>query len=435
VIDDDKSTHVLAVSRRPVRRIVIRVLEGPDAGTELAVEGERRVAIGSSPDNELRLSDPTVSRYHLEVVPALGGIRVRDLGSLNGTFAGGIRIDAAEVPPATRLSLGASVIAIDDAGMATASADEAPRAIPGFVAESPAMRTVAAAIERLAGSAVSVLIEGETGTGKELVARAIHELGPRSAAPFVVVDCGSLPATLIATELFGHERGAFTSADRRHAGAFERASGGTLFLDEIGELPLEVQPALLGVLERRQFRRVGGSSEVAVDVRVLAATHRDLRAGANQGAFRPDLYFRLAVTRLVIPPLRERPEDVPALVQHFAEELSGPGAREPFDRHALASLARQHWAGNVRELRNLVESALAMGDLPSFEGPRPSTPPPSATSELRYRDARARAIHDFERAYLGALIADCGGNASEAARRAGMDRPYLLTLLKRHGLR
>jgi DNA-binding NtrC family response regulator len=295
----------------------------------------------------------------------------------------------------------------------------------------------------LAESAVSVLIEGETGTGKELVARAIHERGARRSAPFVVVDCGSMPATLIASELFGHERGAFTSADRRHEGAFERAGGGTLFLDEIGELPVEVQPALLGVLERRQFRRVGGASEIAVDVRVLAATHRDLRAAANQGTFRPDLYFRLAVTRIVIPPLRDRPEDVPELIRHFVEELSGPGAPQPFDRATLASLARQHWAGNVRELRNLVESALAMGHVPLPGAARPLdstggaglSSPESGRALARYREARAKAILDFERAYLGELIAECGGNASEAARRAGMDRPYLLTLLKRHGLR
>ncbi len=423
-MDDDKSTHVLAIRRRPVRRVVIRVSEGPDAGLSLTVEGEKKVAIGTSPDNELRLSDPTVSRYHLEVAPALGGIRVRDLGSLNGTFVG-------------PLSIGASAISIEDAGLGSESPDDHRPAIPGFVAESAGMRELARAIERLAQSSVSVLIEGETGSGKELVARAIHALGPRARAPFVVVDCGSMPAALIESELFGHERGAFTSADRRHVGAFERANGGTLFLDEIGELPLEVQPALLGVLERRQFRRVGGSAEVAVDVRVLAATHRDLRAAANAGAFRPDLYFRLAVTRLVIPPLRDRPEDVPELVRHFAEELLGPGAPLPFDRSMLSSLSRQHWAGNVRELRNLVESAIAMGQV-SLPGAHttPNAPPSSASgSKLRYRDARARAIHDFERAYLGELIAECQGNASEAARRAGMDRPYLLTLLKRHGLR
>jgi DNA-binding NtrC family response regulator len=434
-VDDDKSTHVLAVSRRPVRRVVIRVVGGPDAGLQLAVEGERRVAIGTSPDNELRLSDPTVSRYHLEVTPALGGIRVRDLGSLNGTFAGTLRIEAAEVPPSTQLSIGASRIAIEDAGLGSESGDDPKPAIPGVVAESRGMREVARSIERLAASAVSVLIEGETGTGKELVARAIHELGARAERPFVVVDCGSLPPTLIASELFGHERGAFTGADRRHTGAFERAEGGTLFLDEIGELPLEVQPALLGVLERRQFRRVGGDSEIGVDVRVLAATHRDLRAAANAGSFRPDLYFRIAVTRIVIPPLRERPEDVPALARHFVEELSGPGAPPPFDRATLAALSRQHWAGNVRELRNLVESALAVGFVTLPES-RPSAPPsaPGATT-VRYREARLGAIQDFERAYLGELIAACGGNASEAARRAGMDRPYLLTLLKRHGLR
>ena len=224
------------------------------------------------------------------------------------------------------------------------------------------MQEIGRTVERLAQSNVSVLIQGETGTGKELVARAIHDLSARAKRPFIVVDPGALPATLIASQLFGHERGAFTGAEKRQEGAFELAHGGSIFLDEIGELPLAVQPALLGVLERRSFRRLGGKEDIQVDVRVISATHRDLRAEANQGTFRADLYFRLAVARIEIPPLRERPEDIDPLVAHFAAEITGaPGFL--FSEATMSALRGHRWSGNVRELRNVVESALAMGSI------------------------------------------------------------------------
>jgi len=302
------------------------------------------------------------------------------------------------------------------------------------VAASPSMHEISCAVERLGGSNVSVLVQGETGTGKELIARAIHEAGPRAKGPFVVVDAGALPATLIASQLFGHERGAFTGAEKRQEGAFELAHGGSIFLDEIGELPLAVQPALLGVLERRSFRRLGGKEDIQVDVRVISATHRDLRAEANQGTFRADLYFRLAVARIEIPPLRERPEDIEPLVEHFAREITGaPGL--PFSEATMAALRAHRWSGNVRELRNVVESALAMGTV-SLDG-LASVAPDTARSGaiVPYRAARAEALAAFERRYLRSLIEATGGNASAAARAASMDRPYLLSLLRRHGLR
>jgi DNA-binding NtrC family response regulator len=245
-----------------------------------------------------------------------------------------------------------------------------------------------------------------------------------------------MPATLIASELFGHERGAFTGADQRRTGAFERADGGTIFLDEIGELPLEVQPALLGVLERRRFRTLGGGKETAVDVRVVSATHRDLRAGVNQSTFRADLYFRLAVARIVLPPLRERPEDIEPLVRQFVLELTGDPSVTPFGEAALERLQGQRWTGNVRELRNVVESALAFGTLEQDLGVAAEGPIHGETDPLEpYRSARAAVIARFEADYLGRLIQLTAGNASEAARRACMDRPYLLTLLRKHGLR
>jgi len=319
--------------------------------------------------------------------------------------------------------------------------------VPGLVAESTAMLEALGTLQRIAQSNASVLLQGETGTGKEVLARAVHELSDRRDRPFEVIDCGSMSPALVASELFGHERGAFTGAHGERAGVFERAHQGTVFLDEIGELPLDLQPTLLGVLERRRFRRLGGTRERSIDVRVVSATHRDLRAEAHSGTFRPDLYFRLAVTRIMVPPLRERRADVLPLIEHFAHQLTGDSQLHPFDSDALAALETHSWPGNVRELRNLVESALATGTvaLDDWEyapsGLHPTDGSASAMLDepslplLPFREARARANHVFERQYVTNLIQSCHGNASEAARRAQMDRPYLLSLLRKHGLR
>jgi DNA-binding NtrC family response regulator len=418
---------------RVLNRLVMRVVEGPDAGQLLEHYEERPVTVGTAPDTELRLSDPTVSSYHLEVRPAAHGVQLVDLGSLNGTHAGGVMVRDAVIGLGTPIRVGRSVLVVDDGTQVDVPDPEPAPEFPGLVGSSAAIQQVRRMIAQLAPSNVSVLIQGETGTGKELVAQAIHEASARRGGSLVTVDCGSLPETLIASQLFGHERGAFTGADRRYIGAFERAQGGTLFLDEIGELPLAVQPTLLGVLERRRFRRLGGSQEVEVDVRIIAATNRDLRAAANRKDFRLDLYYRLAVTRIVIPPLRERPEDVPHLIRHFVRESAGSVEHIPFDASAIESLEKHRWPGNVRELRNLVDRTLAMGQA-SFETY-------SAQAEqtggviLPYKDARALALTQFERAYLEKLIEASLGNASAAARATRMDRQYLLQLLRRHGLR
>jgi len=421
--------------RRALRSLRVEVLRGPDVGRAADHDQSRPLSVGTAPDNVLVLSDRTVSRYHLELSAAEGAVQVTDLGSLNGTFLGPVRVHRAGIPAGTELALGETVIRVTDG---EAAHDEAPAAVfvPGMVAESGAMQEVAAEVLKLAPSNVSVLVQGETGTGKEVVARALHEQGSRRGGPFVVVDCGSLPATLIASELFGHERGAFTGADRQHAGAFQRAHGGTIFLDEIGELPLAVQPALLGALERRQIRRVGGTQDIDVDVRVISATHRDLRAEVNADRFRADLYYRLAVARVVIPPLRERPEDIEPLVRHFVTEITGE--RElPFGAATLDALRAHRFSGNVRELRNVVEAAVAMGEV-RLDKTRPgmgAADPAGDGPTLPYKDARAEILREFERRYLSRLIHECGGNASEAARVARMDRQYLLSLLRRHDLR
>jgi DNA-binding NtrC family response regulator len=421
-----------------VKRLLVSVIDGPDKASTCQLEGDNTVAVGTAKDNELVIRDPLVSGYHLELRSMDKGIELRDLDSLNGTFVNDVRIVHGFISAGTRIRLGATTLAIEDGGVGARVA-ERPSPIPGIVGKSAAMQEVAGQLERIAKVNVSVLIRGETGTGKELISRAIHDLGPRKDKPFVVVDCGSMPAQLISSELFGHERGAFTSADRRHIGAFERADGGTIFLDEIGELPLEVQPALLGALERKRFRRVGGDQEIDVDVRVVAATHRDLRSEVNKSGFRSDLYFRLAAARVIIPPLRKRPEDIEPLIKHFVEEMTGV-AENPFDATTMEALQRHRWTGNVRELRNVVESALAMGTVtlesPAARASLASLPPVAPQGEVRpYKEERGDAVTSFERRYLGRLIDHCHGNASEAARIAKMDRGYLLALLKKHGLR
>jgi DNA-binding NtrC family response regulator len=418
---------------RVVHKLRVTVTAGPDAGATCAPDDGAQLAIGTSEDNALVIADPAVSRYHLELHRTPAGVQVIDLGSRNGTWVGNVRIERAIVPAGTQLKLGDTVIHVDDAGKTIAPpAAEVPRS-PDLVGESEAIREVARLVHRVARVDSSVLIQGETGTGKEVVARAIHDASPRRDRELVIVDCGSLPAQLIASTLFGHEKGAFTGADQRRPGAFERAEGGTVMLDEIGELPLDLQPALLGVLERRAFTRVGGGQSVSVDVRVLAATHRDLRAEVNAGRFRADLYYRLAVAKIVVPPLRERPEDIEPLVAHFVQRLTGIAELGPL-AGAIDALRAHPWSGNVRELRNVVEAALVMGEL-DLGGDRPAQPLPAAGALVHYREARAEALQRFEAEYLKGLIARAEGNASEAARLARMDRPYLLTLLRKHGLR
>ncbi len=429
---DTPQTRLQPRPIRVVHKLRVTVTAGPDAGATCAPDDGALLAIGTSADNALVLADPAVSRYHLELHRTPAGVQVIDLGSRNGTWVGGVRLERAIVPAGTQLKLGDTVLTVDDAGKTIAPpAAEVPRS-PDLVGDSEAIREVARLVHRVARVDSSVLIQGETGTGKEVVARAIHEASPRRDRELVIVDCGSLPAQLIASTLFGHEKGAFTGADQRRPGAFERAEGGTVMLDEIGELPLDLQPALLGVLERRAFTRVGGGQPLSVDVRVIAATHRDLRAEVNAGRFRADLYYRLAVAKIVVPPLRERPEDIAPLVAHFVQRLTGIAELGPLAT-AIDALRAHPWSGNVRELRNVVEAALVMGELDL--GDRPTQPLAAPGALAHYRDARAEALQRFEAEYLKALIARADGNASEAARLARMDRPYLLTLLRKHGLR
>ncbi|HUJ60699.1 MAG TPA: sigma 54-interacting transcriptional regulator [Kofleriaceae bacterium] len=432
--DIPSSTHVVQrTGEQVVTTLRVEVVDGPDRGKHAT--STDTLSVGTAKDNDLVVGDFTVSRYHLEVAVRPAGVAVSDLGSTNGTYVGTVRIERALVPPGTLVKLGGTTIRFSDAEKRTVRLDDRARELSGMIAGSPQMLKLFADIERVAATPTSVLVVGESGTGKERVAEALHARSPRAKEPFVTIDCGALASTLLSSELFGHERGAFTGADRAHVGAFERAEGGTVFLDEIGELPPADQVALLGVLERRRFRRVGGTQEVELGARVIAATNRDLRAEVNTGRFRQDLYHRLAVVVLRLPPLRERREDIALLAYHFARELGADGPLErTFGEDLLGRWQRHSWPGNVRELRNAVEAAIVIGAQLTGELPAVSEDGEGAPIGP-YKEARAAVVTDFERRYLTRLMTEAVGNVSRAARTARMDRSHLIDLLHRHGLK
>jgi DNA-binding NtrC family response regulator len=428
----------------PVRTLRVRVLDEPNAGMEIEAE-EDTIQIGSAEYNDLVLDDPTVSRFHVELSRKKHGILVHDPGSTNGTFVGAMQLERAIVPPGTEIRLGRRHIRVLDG--------QSENVVPTHALALGELRSVNAEMQRLFGrvlkvasSDAPVLLIGESGTGKELIAQGLHQASKRAGKPFVTLDCASLTPTLIASELFGHEKGAFTGAERRHEGIFERANGGTVFLDEIGELPESLQPNLLGVLERRRFRRLGGRDEIDVDIRVVAATNRDLRAEVNEGRFRLDLFYRIAVVRLAVPPLRERLDDLPILVEHFLREAGETlPVAELVPQETMRSLSRHHWPGNVRELRNYIDAMLAMGEAPPLDDAGrgaafstiPAGPPDAFAAQLGrpYKEARAAILTEFEKRYLTRALDDAKDNVAQAARVCGMDRSHLWDLLRRHGLR
>jgi DNA-binding NtrC family response regulator len=420
-----------------VKTLMVEVTAGPDTG--LRVEApEDRLTVGTARANHLVLTDPTVSRFHLELSNEKAGIWVRDLGSRNGTLAADVLIECARIPLGAELLLGRSRLRVYDGAERKVDGHDAPLLVD-MLGDDRTMRRLMGTIRRVATTSLPCLITGESGTGKELTARALHARSGRAGQPFVVVDCGALTPSLMASALFGHERGAFTGAEQRRAGAFERAHGGTLFLDDVGELSLELQPQLLGVLERKSFVTVGGSQEREADVRVIAATSRDLRGEVNRGSFREDLYNRLAVVTLDLPPLRDRIGDVPLLAEHFFREAGGSQPFETaFKPAVLEQMARHGWPGNVRELRNFVEAMVVMGELPTHTTMPPGSlglALPGELLEKSYAQARAEVLGAFEQRYLSHLLAGTHGNVSGAARRASMDRSYLIKLLEKHGLK
>jgi len=425
-----------------VRSFRMAVVGGPSAGAHRTIEA-REFRIGKAAANDLTLSDPTVSRFHCVIESTPHGLMLRDLGSTNGTQVGGCFVERAYLTPLVPIQIGSStlqVVTVPEPGDDPSSAPDAG-AEARLLGSSSAVRQLLAVLPRVANAGVTVLLEGETGTGKTMLAEMIHRAGPRREGPFIIVDCGAIPENLIESDLFGHERGSFTGATERHIGAFEAASGGTIFLDEIGELPLAMQPKLLRVLEEKTIKRVGSTKSVQVDVRVVAATNRDLEEFVEQGAFRADLFYRLDAVRLRLPSLSERQEDIPALIDHFAQRVRAdvdPGLLEGIKQNLVR---RKDWRGNIRELRNAVEKLILLGDFhPSLRTPSAELAadagdaPQAAEFEagISFRDAKDRAIADWERQYLKGLIEHARWNLSLAARLGQMDRSHLRDLLRRH---
>jgi len=419
-------------------------IEGP-VGKQTWDFAAGRCAIGTHKSNDLAVSDPMVSRFHCEIRVDIANSQIVDLGSKNGTSVDGVRVRDADIKHGSLVKVGQSVLRFE-LGNATHTKSLSPRTEFGsVVGHSTVMRALFDILERAAQSDATILLEGETGTGKGITAESIHEASPRRGKPFSVVDCASLPTHLLESELFGHERGAFTGAVSRRTGAFEAASGGTIFLDEIGELPLDLQPKLLRALEERQVRRVGGNALQNVDVRVIAATNRDLRREVNEGRFRSDLYYRLALIRVKVPALREHLEDIPLLVErllatsHNATPEMAAVLRAP---QFIETLQRASWPGNVRELRNHLESCLVLRQVVPFGEPEPLEPQQlshsasSATdASLGYQEARLRSLLAWEAQYLRALLKKHDGDVEKAAEAAGISRAYIYRLLSRHGIR
>jgi DNA-binding NtrC family response regulator len=434
------------------------------------------ITIGGMQDNDIVIRDDTVSRYHCKIVQEDNGYVVFDLRSTNGTFVNKVRVREAYLRPGCSLAVGQTQVKFQ-------AVDEEVEIIPSdsdhcadLVGRHPKMREIYSIVEKIAPTSTTVVIEGETGTGKELVAQSIHKLSTRVDGPLIVVDCGAVPPNLIESELFGHEKGSFTGATMTRQGLFEMANGGTLFLDELGELPIDLQPKLLRALEQREIRRVGSATSIRIDVRIIAATNRSLEEEVRAGRFRQDLFYRLSVVRLRLPPLHERGEDVGLIMRHilknhrFNQAPDGSQRITGISRDALECLRSYHWPGNVRELVNVIERAVSfcdgdtieVDDLPdhvrnapvrprgpiaeyheeshraAIPAPVPAYPPRPpdnlVSGDITFKDAKERWVSSFESDYIVALLRRNNGNISHAAREADIDRKYFRKLMKKYGI-
>lgn len=431
--------HTTLVSRRRAELrplpVLVRCSGAPAHPNPLPLLGQPQV-LGAGSEVDMVIEADTASRRHAELASVPEGVLVSDLGSKNGIFYLGRRFQSMVLQPGSRFQLGSVEIQLDlDSKTLERYETGDPDSYGDLIGVSSAMRQVFNQLVRLEGSKVNVLVAGETGTGKELVARALHEHSPARRGPLVCVNCGALDRHLVRSELFGHQRGAFTGATQSSEGAFVAAHRGTLFLDEVAELPIDVQPVLLRALELRRISPVGAHGEREVDVRVITATHRDLRAEVDAGRFREDLFYRVQVVRLELPPLRERAEDIPVLALHIAKQHGASSLPADF----LEAVAGHAWPGNVRELRNAVEAFLAVGAVPRASGPASKAMDgalfdfidPSRT----YADQKSEVLERFTRAYLERLLEKTKGNQSEAARLSGLERSYLGKLVSKLGLR
>ena len=421
-----------------VRCAQLRVSRGRDKGKTLEFGARRAAVLGTGTESDLVLTDDSVSFRHAELRAEEQGYLLRDLGSTNGTRVGGVRVGQVvlDATPVT-ISVGETDLTFalknEEVQHPLGSGDRFAR----IIGRSEAMQQLFAILDRASGGDSTILLEGESGTGKELIAEAIHAASPRAGNPFQVLDCGAIPPSLIESELFGARAGAFTGATRDRTGAIEEASSGTLFLDEVGELPLEMQPKLLRAIEQRQVKPVGSTKFVDVDLRVIAATNRNLRELVDEGKFRADLYSRLAVVPVEVPALRHRREDIPLLARHFLAQL---GMNAPMQAgltpSLLSAFAAYDWPGNVRELRNAIERLVVLGDMAKLPVARPDGGPPRGAdgAPRDYATARRTAVERFERDYCRALLDHARGVVAQAAVEAGISRQMFHRLLKKHGI-
>jgi len=438
ILDETERLHGAPGAMR-VLSVALVVIDGPSRGARARIEnGKARV--GTAAGSTLRLDDRTVSRIHCELEVRESVVTLRDPGSTNGTFIGDARVRDADLRVGAAVRCGASTFMIEAVREPTFLPISDRESFGELVGKSFEMRRLYAMLERIAPTATTLLVQGETGTGKDVVARSVHAASPRANGPFVPVDCGAIPENLIESELFGHVRGAFTGAHSNRVGAFEEANGGTLFLDEIGEMPLTTQAKLLRAIESRRVRAVGAPKEVPVDVRIVCATNRTLAEMVNEGTFREDLYYRLAVVDVTLPPLRARREDIPALAEHLHAMLTGKGGALP--AAFVEGLAARAWPGNVRELRNAIERGVTLGQLddrPAGELASSTILPSGLASivplHLPLKDARLAWTNEFESVYVRAMLEKTDQNITRAAELAGVSRRFLQRMVARLGLR
>jgi two-component system, NtrC family, response regulator GlrR len=393
------------------------------------------VVVGKDAEADIQLDDPKVSRRHCSFTLSERGIVLRDFGSKNGTFIAGAQIVEAVLLPNAEVAVGSARLSVRVAGAASEVALSSSPRFGDALGTTLVMRALFAQLERAAPTGETILLFGESGTGKELLARGVHDTSSRRDGPFVVFDCSAVPSELVEAELFGSVRGAFTGAVADRAGVLEQSDGGTLFLDEIGELPVHLQPKLLRALEGRQFRPVGSNAWKTFDARILAATHRDLHAEVRAGRFREDLYFRVAVLNVEIPPLRERRGDIDLLVETFLRKLDPPRSLDDLPPGAMSMLRAHDWPGNIRELRNTIARLVVFPHLGREALDAIGAKPDQLPLHLSLREAREQVILEFEQAYLVAKLREHSGNVSRAAEAMGVSRQFVHRLMSRYGIR
>lgn len=442
----DLKTRTIHIDTLPqtitLKKYTLKVVAGCNKGLERIFD-RRAVTIGTSDDCNFVLDDPTISRNHCRIEFDTNGYRIEDLDSKNGTFVNGIRIASAYLPNDSVIKVGQTEISFklkDDTVKIEISQDAR---FGNLLGVSIAMREIFALLRRVAPTDATVLIEGESGTGKELVAEALHAGSPRSAKPFVIFDCSAVPKDLLESELFGHVKGAFTGAVKDRRGAFEEAHTGTLFIDEIGELSPELQPKLLRALEKKEIKHVGSNERIPVDCRIIAATNRKLENEVRAGNFREDLYYRLAVIQVEIPPLRKRIEDIPFLINNFLDEFAArnDGKRFRISYETMEKLKSYPWPGNVRELKNFIERSVILSDSEqigqfisgNIDPIREIASESGAVFryDLPFKDAKERLLKDFESRYFERVLEQTGGNISKAAKLSGIHRKSLEYILKK----